>query len=133
MNANVDSPRSFQPGAVIGGLLLLAFGAALLLDTTGTLHMRTGHLFPAIVLIVIGATMTMDRSAFVYRIPERDDAGSGRVRVRQHRRGTGGLWLIAIGVWMFISQNHLWGFSFETSWPLFLVMTGLLMVIRGWR
>jgi hypothetical protein len=133
MNANVDSPRSFRPGAVIGGLILLALGAALLLDTTGTFHMQSGHLIAPLVLIVMGAAMTFEGSAFVCTIPERDEDGGRRLRVRRHRVSTGGLWLIWIGVWMIVSQNHLWGLTFATSWPLFLIGMGLMMVIRGWR
>lgn len=52
---------------------------------------------------------------------------------RRRRDATGGIWLIGVGVWMFISQNHVWGLSFDTSWPLFIVLMGLIVVIRGWR
>lgn len=132
MNASVESPQSFRPGAVIGGLILLALGAALLLDTTGTFQIQSGHLIAPLVLIVMGAAMTFGGSAFVCTRPERDEDG-GRVRVRRHRTSTGGLWLIWIAVWMIVSQNHLWGLTFATSWPLFLVVMGIAMVIRGWR
>lgn len=134
MDTQDRSPRSFRPGAVVGGLVLLALGAALLLDRTLALTVNTGRLFGPLVLIVLGAAMTFDRAAFVCSLPARnDDVAEGARRVRRRGGSNAGLWLIGIGAWMLIAQNHLWGLTFETSWPLFLVFMGLMMVLRGWR
>jgi hypothetical protein len=133
MDASVASPRSFRPAAVIGGLILLALGAALLLDTTGTLQIQSGHVIVPLVLIVIGAAMTFEGSAFACTIPERDENGDRRLRARRRRTSMGGPWLIGLGVWLFISQSHLWGLTLATSWPVWVVMMGLMMVIRGSR
>jgi len=127
-----DRPtRQFRPGAVVGGVVLLALGAGLLIDRSGVLQLH--HLTAPLVLIVLGAVMSLEHAGFVYSIPVRDDEGKVRFQTRQ-RRGLGsGMWLIWIGIWMLISQNNLWGFTFQTSWPLFIVVMGVMMVMRGWR
>ena len=135
MDTHDRSPRSFRPGAVFGGLLLLVFGAALLLDRSLELSVSTGRLIGPVVLILLGAALTFDRAAFVCSIPaKKPENGDVAVRMPGRRRSsTGGLWLIGIGVWMLTAQNHFWGLTFETSWPLLLVFMGIMIVIRGWR
>lgn len=132
MMAIDDRPtRSFRPGAVLGGVVLLSLGAGLLVDRSGVLQLH--HLTAPLVLIVLGAIMTFERGGIIYSVPVRDDEGRVQIATR-HRRGFGsGVWLIWIGVWMLVSQNHLWGFTFQTSWPLFIVLMGVMMVLRGWR
>jgi hypothetical protein len=127
-----DRPmRGFRPGAVVGGVVLLALGVGLLLDRSGTLDVH--HFIAPVVLIVLGAMMTFEHGRLVYTVPVKDDNGDTRPRVRRRNNPSGGLWLIGIGIWMLVSQNHLWGFTFETSWPLFIVFMGLMMIVRGWR
>ena len=130
MESRDPSPRSFLPGAVAGGLILIAIGAGMLLDLSGTIHIQGEHLVAPLVLIVLGAVMTLEGGA---GHSDRDSSAADDARRRRRRNPMGGLWLIGIGAWMFISQNRLWGLSFETSWPLFLVVMGFLMVVRGWR
>src|SRR5215471_17119722 len=94
-----DRPtRQFRPGAVVGGVVLLALGAGLLIDRSGVLQLH--HLTAPLVLIVLGAVMSLEHAGFVYSIPVRDDEGKVRFQTRQ-RRGLGsGMWLIWIGIWM---------------------------------
>ena len=73
------------------------------------------------VLIWMGATILLD-------------GGCCPSEKGRHRsRGTGGFFLIGVGVWMLVSQTHLFGLSYGTSWPLLVIMTGLMMAIRGIR
>jgi len=125
--------RHMRFGAVVGGLIVLAVGVALLLDQTGMLEMRAGHLIGPFVLIVIGAAMIFEKGGFIYSQPVRDDNGDVRLRVRKRGGSTGGLWLIGIGVWLLVSQNHIWGLTFHTSWPLFVILSGIMIVMRGCR
>ena len=134
MDTQDRSVRSFRPGAVIGGLMLLGLGAALLIDQSLELTVSTGRLIGPLVLIVLGAALTFDRAAFVCTVRDRKtENGDVAIRVPRRRSSSGGLWLIGIGVWMLIAQNHFWGLTFETSWPLLLVFMGIMTVIRGWR
>ena len=126
--------RQFQFGAVAGGLIVLVVGAAMLLDSTGTFDIRMGRLIGPLVMIVIGATSllndgricsTSDRSV--------GDAPSGRAGRRGRPRAFGGIWLIGIGSWMLVSQTHLFGLNFGNSWPLVVILAGVMIVIRGTR
>jgi Domain of unknown function (DUF5668) len=135
MDANQQPERSssFRPGVVAAGGILLALGVAMLLDTTGAIDIRMGRLIAPLVLISLGAAMMLDKGGLVYGRRVRD--ADGRVRTRLRTRGSqgGGLWLIGIGSWMMVSQMHLFGLNYANSWPLFIILSGVLMVIRGTR
>src|SRR5258708_27610201 len=122
----------------------------MLLDTTGAVDIRRGRLVAPLVLIVLGATILTDGGALACSARLRDDRDNrdnrdnrddrdkrddrDDVRPRGRRRSrSGGLWLIGVGAWMLISQLHLWGLGYGNSWPLFIVLSGLMLVIRGWR
>lgn len=107
-----------RPGAIVSGAILLGIGIIMLLDNTGMLHVRLDGLIAPLILITIGSAKVLDR---------RD------VTAARCRRSTGGFWLIGIGVWMLVSQTHLFGLSFGTSWPLLIILAGLLVVMRGIR
>jgi hypothetical protein len=126
-------PWNLRPGAIAGGIILVALGGALLLDRTGTIDIQTGHLIAPLILIVLGATMMFEKGAVVYSKPVRDEQGDVRLSTCTRGGSAAGLWLLGIGVWMLISQNHFWGLTFQTSWPLFIVLAGLTIAIRGWR
>jgi hypothetical protein len=124
-------PVSFRPGVVAAGGILLALGVAMLLDTTGAMDIRVGRLIAPLVLIGLGAAMLLDKGGVVYGRRERAADGETRMRVRTRRSPGGGFWLIGVGVWMLVSQMHLFGLNYNTSWPLFIVLAGVMMVIRG--
>ena len=127
-----DRPtRAVRPGAIMGGAVLLALGVALLVDRTGMLQLN--HLVAPLVLIVLGALITLERSAFVCTVPVKDEHDNVKFETRLRRGSGGGFGLIVLGIWMLISQNHLWGFTFETSWPLLVIFMGAMVVVRGWR
>lgn len=133
MDSRDSSVRTFHTGAIVGGLILLGLGVALLLDRSGTVHINAGRLIGPLILIVMGAAMTFGQSSVACTVPARDENGDARRRYRSRRMPGGGLWLIGIGVWILVSQNQIWGLGFDTSWPLFLVFIGLMMVVRGSR
>lgn len=123
----VPDNHSPHVAALIGGAILLTLGAAMLLDRT--LPHRLGDLTAPSVLILLGAAMIFGRGTVMagrrYRRPDRP-----AYRVRR-RASTSGLWLIGIGAWMLVSQAHMFSLSFDTSWPLLVVLGGVLIVIRG--
>ena len=127
MSAEQGSVRPVRPGAVVGGIVLLALGVAMGLESTEALSIEPGRLIAPFVLIGIGVSI----------LSMRGRSCTGRTVSPSHaRRGdgsTGALWMIGIGCWLLISQTHMFGLSFGTSWPLLLILTGALIAIRGWR
>jgi hypothetical protein len=137
MEMDQPSTPSFRFGAVTGGLIVLTVGAAMLLDSTGTFDIRIGRLLGPLVMIVIGATSVLHDRCIGSRFDTTAvDARSARARRRARRRGPrgfGGIWLIGIGSWMLVSQTHLFGLDFGNSWPLIVILAGVMIVIRGMR
>ena len=128
---------SFRFGAVAGGLIVLTVGIAMLLDSTGAFDIRMGRLIGPLIMIVIGAASLLNGGHIGSTCgPRVSDADPGRVgrRARGRRpRGVGGIWLIGIGSWMLVSQTHLFGLNFGNSWPLIVILAGLMIVFRGMR
>src|SRR5436309_8920067 len=122
-----------RPGAVAGGLILLALGVAMLLDTTGAVNIHLRHSIGPIVLIVLGTLMMLGEGGVVWGRRVRDANGEVRMKVRQRGGATGGVWLIGVGAWLLASQTHVFGLTFANSWPLFIILSGLIVVIRGIR
>jgi hypothetical protein len=118
---------AMRPGPIVGGVLLLVLGGGMLLDTTGIADIRMGRLIAPLVLISIGVSSLLSAS-----IPDGEDERQGRRR-RRRRDSLGGLWLVGIGAWMLASQTHVFGLTFGTSWPLLVILTGIMIVIRGIR
>jgi hypothetical protein len=117
-------PSAMRPAAIVGGILLLVLGGGMLLDTTGMADIRTGRLVAPLVLIAMGVASLLS---------EKTCGGTHGRRGGRGRTSLGGLWLIGIGVWMLASQTHLFGLTFGTSWPLLVILTGIMIVIRGIR
>lgn len=42
-----------------------------------------------------------------------------------------GAWLVYIGLWGLVSEFHMFGFDFRTSWPLLVVGAGVFIVWRA--
>lgn len=136
MDMEQSSSRRVRSGAVAGGLIVLTVGAAMLVDSTGMFDIRMGRLIGPLVMIVIGAaTLLNDGRIGAPCGPGVVDARPGRPWRGRHRRGRGigGIWLIGIGSWMLVSQTHLFGLDFNNSWPLIVILAGLMIVIRGIR
>ena len=130
MEMDQPSTPSFRFGAVTGGLIVLTVGAAMLLDSTGTFDIRIGRLIGPLVMIAIGASMLLKAGGAGWMCgARRGDARPGR----HGRSGFGGLWLIGIGSWMLVSQTHLFGLDFDNSWPLIVILAGVMIMIRGMR
>ena len=126
-----NSLRSWHPAAVVAGGVLLLLGVAMLL-TPYELPIEDGRLIAPVVMILIGATILLGNRTCVDK-PAADEATRRRRRAARRNRSTSALWMIGIGCWLLVSQTHLFGLGFGTSWPLLLIVMGLLLMIRGWR
>jgi hypothetical protein len=126
-----DDAPGFRFGPIVAGLIVLLLGVGMFLGTTGAVNLHFGQMVGPLVLIVMGCSMVLDRpAAFVFSRRARR-GGDGE---RRRRGGPGsGIWLIGVGAWMAVSQNHIFGLTYHTSWPLFIVLSGIIMVIRGFK
>jgi hypothetical protein len=93
---------------IFWGVLLIAGGTALLLQQLGVADlswiMRT---FWPLFIVLIGLSKLM------------------------HRRSIwSGLWMIALGAWLQAVTLHLYGLTYNSSWPLLLVILGSGMIGR---
>jgi LiaF transmembrane domain len=98
-----------DPGRVAWGSVLIVFGLLLLAERLG--YLDFGGQFWPFILIALGAA----------RLAERPAAG--------HRRS--GQWLIFVGAWGLINEMHLFGLSYQTSWPLMVIAAGAVIVWRA--
>ena len=122
-----------RPGAIIAGVILLGLGTAMLLDNTGMLRVQASRLVAPLILIAIGSGIVLVRGRFRAERATPDREGEPRRRCRRRGGSTGGLWLIGVGIWMLISQTHMFGLDFHSSWPLLVIFAGFIIVLRGMR
>lgn len=93
---------------IFWGLLFVAAGTVLLLQRLGISDFSwTMRRFWPVIVIVIGAS-------------------------KLFHRGTvwAGLWLMSVGVWLQMVTLHIYGFTYQSSWPLLLVILGGGMIVR---
>jgi hypothetical protein len=55
------------------------------------------------------------------------------MRLRRRNAATSGLWLIGVGACLMLVQTHAFGLDFHNSWPLFIILSGVMMLVRGLR
>jgi len=121
-----------RPGPVVGGAVLLVLGLTMFLDNHG-LGLSLRHAFGPLCLIVLGSLMLAENGGFVYGCRERLADGTSRPNLRKRGGLTGGLWLVGVGCWMLVSQLHVFGLDYHTSWPLLIILSGTIMLVRGVR
>lgn len=91
------------------GVVLIVLGIIFLLDRLYIVDAETlWHYWP-LLLVVVGINQTI-----------------GYPTARQFRNG---LWTIFTGLWLFAVFEGLFGLTFRNSWPLFLLVWGVLMVL----
>ncbi|OON63431.1 hypothetical protein B0920_08670 [Massilia sp. KIM] len=94
---------------VVWGLIMILVGAVFLADRLGYMEAETlWHYWP-LLLVLIGINQTIG-----YPTP---------------REFGNGLWLVFIGLWLFAVFENLFGLTFRNSWPLFILVAGIKMVL----
>ena len=113
-----DGSQGADGGRVLAGLLVIAAGLVLLADRLGMdgIHL-SGRYWP-LLLIAFGAVRFLNPPA-------------GRHGRRRSRRP--GAWLMYVGAWGLVSEFHVLGFSYQTSWPLLLVGAGVGIIWRAFE
>jgi LiaI-LiaF-like transmembrane region len=128
-----DSNGGLRPGAIVGGAFLLVLGGAMFLERSGFAGISAGHIIGPACLIILGMLTLIGDGGFVYGRRERLPDGATRMKLRKRGGLTGGLWLVGVGCWMLVSQLHLFGLDYHTSWPLLIILSGTIMLVRGVR
>jgi Domain of unknown function (DUF5668) len=100
------------------------------------------HLLFGLALVVLGALMLADQLSLgelenswpvfpivfgIWKLIHPPPSG----RVMRSRRP--GMWLLYIGAWGIVNEFHLFGLSYEKSWPLMIVGVGLMLVWRSFE
>jgi len=97
---NINGRRIDSDG-VFWGLLLMAAGVAMLLQRFGVVDLwRTRDFWPLIIVVIGVSKLVRRRSVW------------------------SGLWMITVGAWLQAVTLHLYGLTYESSWPLLLVVLG---------
>ena len=96
---------------ILLGLLFIAAGVALLLVHSGILEPGfVRHYWPFLIVLY----------------------GIGSIIMFPHTRMViSGLWLVFIGIWLYISIEHIWGLSFRDTWPIVLILCGVSLVLKN--
>jgi uncharacterized membrane protein HdeD (DUF308 family) len=98
-----------QRKQMMWGLVLIVVGLVFLLDRMDILDAsELSHYWP-LLLVVAGINQTIGYPSA--------------------REFTNGLWLVFIGLWLFAVSEGFLGLSFRNSWPLFILMWGLQLVL----
>jgi len=103
---NINGRRIDSDG-VFWGLLLMVAGVAMLLQRFGVVDLwRTRDFWPLIIVVIGVSKLVRRRSVW------------------------SGLWMITVGAWLQAVTLHLYGLTYESSWPLLLVVLGGGMIVR---
>ena len=128
LNGGLDGGAGLRPGVIAGGSMLLVLGATMLLSTSGAVDVPVGQVIGPAMLITLGVLALTGKGGIPWGYRRRAPR-----RPYRARGAASGLWLIGLGLWMLISQMHLWGFTYATSWPLILILSGVMLLLRGIR
>src|SRR4051794_17719805 len=102
------SKRRVDGDQIFWGLLLVAAGVFLLLGRLGIADFSwTLRKFWPVIVIIIGVSKLIRRRSIWE-----------------------GLWMITIGAWLQAVTLHFHGFTYESSWPLLLVVLGAGIIVR---
>jgi len=122
----MDQQQSFRwNGRATFGVLVLLFGAMLLLNNVDIIDVGPLWRLWPLILVVIGVN-TLLNSHYG------QDSGVGVWRRRDRRpHAGGGVWLIFLGLWFLLSLNHPWGLHFKDTWPILIIGWGASLLWRS--
>lgn len=108
---NPERAPARSPGRTVVGLFLLLVGVLLLAGSLGFEVPRRLWSYWPFLLLALGAVKLLWPGA-----PD-------------ERRG--GFWLVVVGLYGWINVWHLFGLDWGSSWPIFVIASGLTIVFDG--
>jgi hypothetical protein len=105
-----ETSRHFMSHFLLG-LLAIALGVALLLERSGTLEMGSVRHYWPFLLVLFGIVRIIE-------CPHPETVIKG-------------FWLVFIGLWLYISIEHLWGLSFANTWPMVIIFCGVTLILKN--
>jgi hypothetical protein len=113
---NNEEPQEAHRGRVFAGLIIIAAGVMLLADRIGISGIHLSGRYWPLLLMAFGFVRLFDP-------PTRRNG-------RRRSRWTG-VWFIYLGLWGLVSEFHVLGLDYNSSWPLLIVGAGIGMVWRA--
>jgi hypothetical protein len=92
-------------GEIVFGTILLLFGALLLLDNVNIIEVGSAWSYWPFILVIIGSNKIFNSGSL-------KETGSGA-------------WLIFLGLWLFVSIQHIFGLGFRDTWPMLIIAWGV--------
>jgi len=97
------------------------------------------HWVTGLILIGVGSAFLMERLGYIESFTLRQYwpgiialVGAGQLlAARDAAQAVKGLFLIFLAGWLYASIQHLWGLSFQNSWPMVLIAVGLTHIASG--
>jgi hypothetical protein len=105
--------RRFSAQDAVIGIILVLFGTVMLLNQLEIISMYDLHIYSIwqlwpFIFVVIGIGKLADA-------PSLSHIGKG-------------IWLIFLGLWLYVSINHVYGLGFGETWPAMLIAWGISMM-----
>jgi len=111
MDTDTNASHHWRKHTLWGGLLVLLGGGMLVAELGFDWLPHIEHYWPFL-LVLVGVNRLLD-----YPHP---------------RHVSKGLWLIFVGLWLFVCLEHLWGLTFATSWPILIIAFGTALVFSSY-
>nr|WP_298716736.1 hypothetical protein [uncultured Steroidobacter sp.] len=54
----------------------------------------------------------------------------GLILPSRHMDRVGGVWMLAVGLYLLIGLNHWWGLGWSGAWPIFVIAAGLGFILH---
>ena len=104
----MNDQRFIHVGRLTSGLILVLLGGLFLFSELGVLDAEPLARYWPLILIALGTARLLQPA--------------------NPRGRSSGAWLLAVGIWCLINTLELFGLTWGTSWPLFLIFAGGAMV-----
>ncbi|MBL7994984.1 hypothetical protein JNM05_06385 [bacterium] len=96
---------------VLFGLLFIVAGVALFLDRSNIFEVGSIWRYWPFLIVLFGINKLVQFS-------------HPRVMLK-------GFWLVFVGLWLYVSIEHVWGLEFSDTWPMLVIAWGISLVVKS--